>query len=732
MSVIITKMVNKLEPAIKKKAFAFLEKLSENDALPGLHIEPINNSADSRARTGRVDQGYRAVLFKLTTSGSVDYVFHGIWPHDEAIEVAKSAVLALNPISGVPEITAATTVPAGTAAEATPSPTVVTESDTAPSLLGSYGFTAKNLVDDLGLDVRLADRALAAPDEDGLLSVAGSAAADWQGLALVELASGSSIDDIKASLGLSEKPNEDTDSDEAIVRGLKGPAGQMSFAWIESNEELERVITEGDFGAWRVFLHPEQRAYVDKNYNGPARLSGGAGTGKTVVVLHRARALVRRQPTPRVLVTTYTTNLAKMLARDLRRLDPDLPMATTLGQHGAFVVGIDALAARIVKEAGLSIATAAESILGVATTEVSERTPHGAWTEAIAVAGQSLPTQLKSSAFFEEEYSAIVLPNRIVDKAQYLKVRRQGRGVALDRAKRTAVWDVIASYRATGRIYGRLDFDEVAALAAEWLNQRAAAGHNQPFDHVLVDEGQDLSPTRWQLLRAAVGEGPDDIFISEDSHQRIYGHRITLSQYGIRVVGRSRKLRLNYRTTAENLRWAMSVLDGGSFSDLEGEDEDHGYRSARKGPPPQLIRCGSLGDELDAVAATLKEWLKEGAVAPENVAVLVRDRSQQERVVNGLAERGVTVRSVDNEAIRPGQPVVMTMHRSKGTEFAKVVLFGVREGSIPAALRDQNYDEAAKADALLRERSLLYVAATRARDVLAVTWSGSPSPLIQD
>jgi superfamily I DNA/RNA helicase len=232
-------------------------------------------------------------------------------------------------------------------------------------------------------------------------------------------------------------------------------------------------------------------------------------------------------------------------------------------------------------------------------------------------------------------------------------------------------------------------------------------------------------------LRAAVAEGPDDIFISEDSHQRIYGHRITLSQFGIRIVGRSRKLRLNYRTTAENLRWAMSVLDGGAFSDLDGESEDHGYRSARKGPVPHLIPCDSLGEELDAVAATLKEWMGDEPVAAETLAVLVRDRAQQERVVNGLAERGVGVRSVDNEAIRPGQPVVMTMHRSKGTEFAKVVLFGVREGSIPAALRDQNYDESAKADALLRERSLLYVAATRARDVLAVTWSGSPSPLIQ-
>ena len=94
MSVIITKLVSKLEPALKKKAFAFLEKLSEDPSLPGLHIEPINNSADPRVRTGRVDQGYRAVLFKLTSAGSVDYVLHGIWPHDDAIDVAVGSLFA--------------------------------------------------------------------------------------------------------------------------------------------------------------------------------------------------------------------------------------------------------------------------------------------------------------------------------------------------------------------------------------------------------------------------------------------------------------------------------------------------------------------------------------------------------------------------------------------------------------------------------------------------------------
>ncbi len=730
MSVILTKMVSRLDPALRTKAFAFLEKLTEDPTLPGLHIEPIKNSVDDRVRTGRVDQGYRAVLFKLTTPKSIDYVLHGIWPHDEAIDVAKKVRLTLNPISGVPEIIEAS---AEAPAVAVPREKPAAQ-PTAPEptrLLAAYGYGLTDLTDDLGLQTRFAERVLSAEDEDALLAIAATAPAEWQGLAVLDLAVGVSTSDIKEKLGLTQPEPADVHSDQALVEGLKRPAGQLSFAWIESNEELERVINEGDFGAWRVFLHPEQRRFVDKDYDGPARVTGGAGTGKTVVLLHRARALIRREPTPRVLVTTYTRNLADMLKRDLQRLDPGVPLASSLGASGAYVVGIDALASQVVRDAQAAIAKATEAVLGVATLEVIERTPHAAWDDAISVAGQGLPEHLRSRAFLEEEYSAIILPHEIIEASAYFKVRRPGRGVALDRAKRSAVWDVVLAYRASARAYGRVDFAEVAALAAKQLELEADAGRGRKFDHVLVDEAQDLSPSHWKLLRAAVEARPNDIFISEDGHQRIYGKRITLSRYGIAIVGRARRLTLNYRTTAQNLRWAMSVLDGADYSDLEGEDEDHtGYRSARSGPPVELVECPDQSAELDTAAEAVRSWLASGD-APETLAVLVRDRFQQERVVNGLAERGVKAHSVDAGAIKSGQPVVMTMHRSKGTEFGKVILFGVRDGSIPAVVKDQEYDESAKADAMLRERSLLYVAATRARDLLLVTWSGKPSPLVK-
>ena len=722
--IIMSKPASKLEPSLRKKAYAFLEKLAEDDTSLGLHIEPIAHSADDKVRTGRVDQSFRAVLFRIPGKGEPAYVFYGIWPHDDAIAVAKKTRLTWNPVNGVTELTTVAPepdvmYPAAPAAPAAPAP-----------LLVSLGLDRKALVDILGIDETLAARALAAVDENALMTLAENAV-EWQGLALLDLATGSSVAEVqdKLSLGAPSVSGAATE-DDRLIEGLRHPAAQMSFAWIENNAELRRVIEGGDFGAWRVFLHPEQRKYAERSYSGPFRLSGGAGTGKTVVLLHRARMLARRSPDSRVLLTTFTTNLADQLRTDLGRLDPGLPYAAGLAEPGISVYGIDALASAVLRRAGTEIAADAEAVLGTATAQVSGRTPGTAWRDTVDAAGGALPAPLRSIQFLTAEYAQIVLPNRITSREAYYKVRRPGRGVALDRAKRAAVWDVIEAYRAQARIAGSVDFAEAATIAGAHLRRVASTQGVFVADHVLVDEGQDLGPAHWQLMRALVGEHADDLFIAEDSHQRIYGQRIVLSQFGIRIVGRSQRLTLNYRTTAQNLAYAINVLRGGKYVDLEDAAESSAaYRSARSGPVPRLIPCATLSEELDKAADLIRSWVAE-TDAPETIAVLVREQRQRDRVVTGLAERGVTIRAVDREHIKPGQPVVMTMHRAKGTEFSKILLFGVDQGAIPRPLRDEQYAEDAWADALLRERSLLYVAATRARDELALSWSGDPSQLL--
>jgi superfamily I DNA/RNA helicase len=739
-NIIMSKLAGKLDPSVKKKAYVFLEKLSEDDTAPGLHIEPINNSADDKVRTGRVDQFYRAVLFKVPSAGEATYVFHGIWPHDDAIAVAKKTRLTVNPINGIAEISSIPAAPEPTplptpapawqaVAEQSASPPSIAKSAPAPLLVG-LGLDRKTLVDVLGIDESLATRALVVTDENALIALA-EHAVEWQGLALIDLATGRSVAQVQDRLSLSEQPIDTAESDsDRLVKGLLHPAAQMSFTWIESNDELRRVVESGDFGAWRVFLHPEQRKYAERSYNGPFRLSGGAGTGKTVVLLHRARMLARREPGSRVLLTTFTTNLADQLRTDLLRLDPALPLASGLGEPGVSIHGIDALASAVLRRAGADIAVDADAVLGVGSQQVTGRTPNVAWQDALDVAGSAVPSSLRSAAFMAAEYAQVVLPNAITTREGYYKVRRPGRGVGLDRAKRAGVWDVIQAYRAQARIAATVDFPEAATIAAAHLRRMGDTRGEHIADHVLVDEGQDLGPAHWQLLRALTGEHADDLFIAEDSHQRIYGQRVVLSQFGIRIVGRSQRLTLNYRTTAQNLAYAITVLEACKYVDLEDEEEiSSDYRSARSGPAPRLIACKTLSEELDQAAELVSAWT-EGVEAPETVAVLVREQRQRDRLVSGLAERGVTIRAVDREHIKPGQPVTMTMHRAKGTEFSKVLLFGVNQGAIPRPLRDEQYAEEAWADAMLRERSLLYVAATRARDELALSWSGEASQLL--
>ena len=813
-----TKDATAKDPSLRAKIGPFISKLSTMTTSSGLHLEPIRGSRDRRVRTARVTDFYRAVLFELAADGEVVYVIHGIWPHDEAIKIAESVTVHVNPRNGITEVVnvgdligldpraveearrtaqaelaaaqreadelaretariqaanaearrrneeargagtgsaptqAADTesvaagsqrgeggAVAGTAAgaAAVPGAVVVPSRDQAP--VWPDGLTVEMLHDELGIDVRLAAAALAAQRESQLLDLASTARVSWQGEALLNLATGATIEEIREDFGL--RPSRDvaaepTDAD--LIAGLRTRAARSTFTWLESDEDLRRAIEGLSFAEWQLFLHPQQRALVERRANGPMRVSGGAGTGKTVIAVHRTVELAKRAKAdgqePRILLTTYTRNLADDLRRQVAQLEPRLPFTEKLSEPGVMVSGLDRVARRILQQAGAKISPIAQEVIGQPRGRVLTYPRENVWQEVLTLMGDELPEKLRSADFLESEYELIVLPQRVTTLKQYLRVRRPGRGVALDRSKRAAVWKAMERYRDRSADLGVTSFDEQLALAAAWLDQEAALGTPRPFRHVLVDEAQDLTPAHLQLLRALVEPGPDDLFLAEDSHQRIYGKKITLSHYGIQVRGRSRRLTRNYRTTRQNLDVAFGILDPGTYEDMEGQAEEHHYVSPRSGPEPLLLHATDRADELSKAAELLTVWLEQDRdsedSAPESIAILVRDRYQRDAVVNGLAQHGIEVRAVDREAAGRGRPVVMTMHRAKGLEFRKVLLFDVSINAIPRSLRDQQYSDADRDDALLRERSLLYVAATRARDQLAISWSGEASPLI--
>lgn len=719
------------DQAVRAKIYTFLDKLSEDDTVPGLHIEPMQQPRDARVRTGRVDIQWRAVLFKIEPSGGEPaYVYAGTWHHDEAIRRARTTVLSMNPVNGLAVVRQELEA-AGIGEELPVEPRLRRDdaaADVSVPLLTDRGYFVADLTDEFGFDPATAAAAFRLENEDALLDFASALQNAWQADVLISMGAGTALHEIKAGLRVDEPviSGPEADEDTRLLDALRHPASQMQFTFIDDSDELRRVIEGGDFGAWRVFLHPEQREYVERNRSGSFRLTGGAGTGKTVVLLHRARHLATKNRDARIVLTTFTRALADNLRRDLERLDPDLHLADQLGDAGIFVRGVDQLANDVRIKAGAdAYAAAAVGVLGAATNGTAAASELD-WSSAISEAGVDLPVALRSDSFFAGEYSQIILPHRIRALDDYLNVRRLGRGVALDPARRLTVWKVIDQARRDHRVSGGLSFGEIAAVSAEWLT----ASGTSFADHVLIDEAQDLEPAKWQFLRAIVGEGPDDLFIADDTHQRIYGQPTVLKRYGVAVQGRSRRLTLNYRTTLENLQYAMGILSGTEYTDAE-EDAvfTAGYRSSRRGPAPLLHATRSDAAQLDVIANDVQRWLDEG-VKPETIAILAASNSSAKKVQHALAERDLPVALLTSPRASGGRPVAMTMHMAKGMEFSRVVLFDVSDGSFPPSFAYRSVPSEEKDDLDRRFRSLLYVAASRARDELVVTWKGSPSALL--
>ncbi|MGP5015355.1 3'-5' exonuclease [Glutamicibacter ardleyensis] len=743
---------NKIDGSVKKQVMDFLQKLQIDDTTPGLHIEPMKVARDPRARTGRVNDFWRAVLFKMEVSGEAHYVYYGTWPHDKANAVASSTVLKLNLALGAPEFEDQGVPDESSAPAPVPTPVVQIPStaqdaakveDTSEptgtddeikladpdEVLATWinrlpeQWDIQSLIDQVGIARGAGLKAQAARTQAELNAVVDDLP-EAQGLVLLGLANGEYLNDLQDELGL--KPivaGPDLDEDEELDKAIRKSKGGFVFAG-DNPEEVRKALEAKDVEAWRVFLHPEQRKYVEGHRNGSFRMTGGAGTGKTVVLIHRARALSQQNPNARILLTTFTKALSGSLKSQLTRLDPTITLSD-MGRPGISVMGMDQIAYKVINDATPGhVQDAVMKVLGPGRNELQERTGQIGKEFRLAVdfVDADLPEKLLTPAFLEQEYLSVVLANEIVDEKGYLRVSRTGRGTSLNRVERKAIWQIFAQYRRTNLMNQKATFPELTAIAAQILRAAEARGEELPFDHVLVDEAQDFHATHWMLLRALAAKGPNDMFIAEDSHQRIYGQKITMSRFGIDIRGRSRRLRLNYRTTAENLAYAISILSGGNYTDLENEAESTSeYRSVRSGPTPKLLSVSSHEIETETVCNQLKEWIGQGS-DPKNLAVLVRSEQRATLLATALQMTGIPYGIAKNGGTAgAGKVTVMTMHSSKGLEFFNVIVMGVGSDEIPAKWSYDKLPEAEQKDALMRERSLLYVAVTRARDELVLT-----------
>lgn len=742
-----------------KEIMSFIQKLMADPSNPSLHIEPIKNPQDKRVRTGRINSKYRAVLFEIQGQADKHFVLIDVLNHDEAYELAAKARMRMNPVTGVTELLTVSDTPspeeiqaeiesrakayaaeqlAQQQADVTPPPSMEASEEKSPKeILETAGITSEMLLKELGISpvsLKVVFSAASESELDALLEASPS----WEHDAIIGVLAGLSIEEVKDELSLVEEDAEPVavNEDEQLIAGLQTPAARMEFAYDAGQEVLEAIISTGTFNEWRIFLHPSQEGAVKANHSGSARLLGGAGTGKTVVVVHRTNYLLQKEPNSRILLTTFTRELANSLKSQMNLLNPSYEEASTHGACGLWISGIDALVHRVIENAQQSeINAALESELGIIATlrpgPLDSRMERRLWEEAAAISGDDLPPEKAHPEFLSQEYSTVILTHGTKDEKSYLRVSRAGRGTSLNRKERKSLWATVMAFHSKCVALGRFTFPALAVIAAGVITHRAT--DSGIFDHVLVDEAQDFHAGHWRFIRACVKPGPNDIFLAEDSHQRIYGQRLVLSHYGIFTRGRaSKKLRVNYRTTAQNLHYAASILDGEEWIDLDEQTDDlNGYRSVRRGPAPVFELSATKQEEAEKLAEQIRTWTS----AQENVSigVLTRTRTRREEVVVQLSELGIDVNDrSDSNSAAEATVSVMTMHNAKGLEFTHVALLDVGARVLPQQFLLNGLAEAEQHDVLQRERALLYVAASRARDGLMISVVGQPSELLPD
>lgn len=544
--------------------------LTRNIRLSDTNYENIKGARDPNLKSVRVDGDWRGIVFK-PSSGDV-YVLLYVGHHDEAYRWAENRKLTINPVTGAMQLITLEHVD-----EQVPAIKGVQRAGPVPASVAQVAPPLFTALDDREL------MSLGVPQEllGAVRSVASDAELDaiqdrlpveaYEGLFLV--AAGDSVSQV---LTVWESRVDKVVDTEDFATALTTPESQSRFVVVE--DETLAAILNAPLVQWRIFLHPSQRKLAEGDRSGPVRVLGGAGTGKTVLAMHRAKWLAenRTSDAQKVLFTTFTRNLATDIEQNLRTLCS----AATLEKLE--VRNLDAWAHGFMRSNKLEHRIVYER---------KHDGPQQAWEAALAAKDSSLDLP---DNFYEQELEKVILAQGITTLDEYRKARRTGRGVLLSRAKRDAVWPVFDEYR--GQLASRKlkEVDDAYREVASMLDADKSLAPT--YSAIVVDETQDFGPQALRLLRAMIPAGTNDLFFVGDGHQRIYNrHRAAMSKCGIDIRGRSRKLYINYRTTDEIRRKAVALLERVEVDDLDdGQDESSRYRSLTHGPAPVEVHAAGM------------------------------------------------------------------------------------------------------------------------------------------
>jgi superfamily I DNA/RNA helicase len=486
------------------------------------------------------------------------------------------------------------------------------------------------------------------------------------------------------------------------------PDAQRRFRVMDNVEALRRAL-DYPWEKWAVFLHPAQRALVERDYSGPARVSGSAGTGKTVVALHRAVHLAREHPRTRVLLATFSDALANALKTKLRRLIEHEPrLGEQVEVRSMLEMGERLYRPRFGRPRLVSRAELAR---------------------IMADAAAQAPDHRFTQRFLMAEWEQVVDAWQLDSWEAYRDVRRLGRRTRLPQSQRQALWAIFEQVRA--ELLAR-DLLTVSQMFTR-LAGRFAAGDPSPYDFIVVDEAQDISVAQLRLLAAMGMDQPNGLFFAGDLGQRIFQQPFSWKSLGVDIRGRSRTLRICYRTSHQIRMQADRLLDP-TISDLDGNTEERrGTISIFNGPPPAILEFESAEEEIAHVSQWLKARAAEG-VEPREMGVFVRSAAELSRARAAVEEAGLPFKALDKDAEPDaGHVSISTMHLAKGLEFRAVAVMACDEEVIPLEARIEAIGDMADLEEVYNtERHLLYVACTRARDHLLVSGVEPVSEFLDD
>ncbi|MBX3640282.1 MAG: UvrD-helicase domain-containing protein [Nitrosomonas sp.] len=668
------------QKAAKTTAF----DLQMDPAGNGMSFHKLDRAKDPNFWSVRVSRDIRLIVHKTAGSLLLCYVNH----HDKAYQWAERRKLEVHPTTGAAQL-----VEIRERVEEILVPKYVEDSRPAtgqkPKLFAKYGdaqLLAYGVPQEWLADVKAAD-------EDSLLELAdhlpGEAAE-----ALLELATG-------GTPALPEVAGKGADP-------FLHPDAQRRFRVMSDMDELARAL-EYPWDKWTVFLHPAQRQLVERHYNGAARVSGSAGTGKTVVALHRAVHLAHQDEDARVLLSTFSDTLANALRGNLYRLIWNTPK---LGER-IDVAAMDALGIRLyAAELGKPVFASREEISTL--------------LKAVATQVDDLKA---NAAFLLSEWEDVVDTWQVESWEAYRDAKRLGRKTRLSEAQRALYWQVFAKVKAQLKQAGKITAAEMFAKLAETMPNRK----HPIFDYIVVDEAQDIGVQQLRFLAAIAGNRANALFFAGDLGQRIFQTPFSWKSLGVDVRGRSRTLNINYRTSHQ-IRLQADRLLGPDVSDVDGNVESRkGTISVFNGPEPTICNYADVDAESQAVGVWLQQCSASG-VLPEEIGVFVRSDSELSRAQTAVKAAGLQGRVLGKDmATEEGFVSITTMHLAKGMEFRVVAVMACDDEIIPSQVRiDTAADEAELTEIYNTERQLLYVACTRARDQLHVSAVKPESEFLKD